>query len=61
MGKYPEKDTIIILKDLITFLKNFSNLHVDSLRGLPPVLAVLADCSPAGPLAALAVIVCVNS
>jgi len=44
-----------------THFKNFSNLHIDPLRGLPLVLAVLADCSPTCSLTALAIIVCVNS
>ena len=43
------------------YLLKLVNLHVNSLWVFAPLLAVLAYCSSTCPLAALAVIVCVNS
>ena len=58
-GKIPWKARQYNVKHI--FYINYSNLHIDPLRGLSLVLAVLANCPSTCPLAALAVIVCVNS
>ena len=59
-GKIPWKTHNNILK-MTRYSVKLANLHVNSLWVFAPLLAVLAYCSPTCPLAALAVIVCVNS